>query len=412
LFLVSNEQEKTNSFKRKIVSISKIMDEFREKLLAAVEGEDVWLDFDTGSFVSDSQIREMIRLGSLDAKNVSSRPDIFPVFGDMKAATQALHKIQRVFSDDDDEDTVIQYECHKNVTGFKNPGTSCFMDSALMAMFFLQDSPFYNGVFNSHLDDKSMMCSKDVDENRKLKQEVKDLMKSDIERVIKGEVGYKCRELRNLIGKTCRGSDEDMSSGMHDTSEFLARLLNIVNYYPMIITETISYPENPEMKHVVREQSEMWLNVTTPIGRPNLKWPDFWSSNEARRDDGLLTKTDREIVSADVIIVYINRRVDVGPTTYVKGKPRHVVKIVYHDGPVEYEDKMRVTFSSGEKRTYVLLAAVYAPSPGHYAAILNCEGQWYNYDDSSATDAYENNLIEDDDAEEILSTKSSLLFYY
>ena len=204
-----------NRFETIFSLLSLKMEDLREKLLQALESQDVWLNFDTGLFVSDDQIREMIRLGKLDPNSVSSRPDIFPVFGDLEKATKLVRSAGQEVQQRGDS---VEYECHKGVTGFKNPGDSCFMDSTLMSMFFLVDSPFYDGIFNAMVSSGGAQCSRDPAENKRLKEEVKALIKSDVERIIKGEVGYKCVKLRNLIGKTCRGDDEDMSRGTHDAA--------------------------------------------------------------------------------------------------------------------------------------------------------------------------------------------------
>lgn len=390
------------------------MDRFREKLLEALEDADVWLDFNSGSFITDTEVREMIRTGKLSTDNVSSRPDVFPVVStNMKAAVRALHKVTSL---DQDDAEVVEYECHNGVVGFKNPGNSCFMDSTLMAMFFLQNSPFYDGIFNSTFDPKTMSCSKDPDENAQIKQDLRDLMKADVDRILKGEVGYKCVELRKLIGKTCRGGGEDMSVDEHDAGEFYMRLLDIMNYTPMIIRETRFYPDHPEEGETEARMPENWLNVGTSKGKPHISWPDFWSPQSVINEghdhkNGWLHETVINIVSADVIVVHVNRRSGAAPAKIIKGKAQNV-KIVYNTDPIEFDHEMNVTFTSGEKRIYVLLAAVYAPYQGHYASLLKCDGNWHVYDDVKATKPYENNHLSDIDAEMILSTKATMLFYY
>jgi hypothetical protein len=387
------------------------MENFREKLLEALESEDVWLDFNSGSFIPDSQVREMIATGKLDTDDVSSRPDVFPVVGDLKAATKALHKAVMVFQDDETEETqaedetedssVVHYECHPGVAGFKNPGTSCFMDSTLMAMFFLQNSPFYE-IFTSTFDAKTMSCSSDPVKNARLKKQVRDLMKSDVDKILAGTAGYECKALRKLIGDTCKGgeNEQDMSKGMHDAGEFLLRLLSIMNYTPMQLMDTISYPDQPDREGDSVKMSEVWLNVPTTQGKPHISWPDYWSPsifyNEITNQK---VQTDRNFVSAEVIIVHVTR-----------GAPGSGLGL--NNRPITLDREMRVTFTSGEARAYVLRAAVYPPNAGHYCALLKCNENWYKYDDQEADEPYQSNQLSDSEVEKILSTKATLLFYY
>jgi hypothetical protein len=382
------------------------MEDLRAKLLEALDFEDVWLNFDTGTFVSDAQIREMIRVGDLNPDRVSSRPDIFPVFGDLAQATKLVRAATKAVLKSGDS---VDYECHKGVAGFKNPGNSCFMDSTLMAMFFLVDSPFYDGIFNSVVSGGDAQCSRDPAENKRLKEEVKTLIKSDVERIIKGEVGYKCVKLRTLIGKTCRGNDEDMSRDTHDAAMFFRRVMEIVNYEPCQWRFTTFRETTPEDKNSYVTGGST-LEVTTTLGNPHITWPGMWGQTSDYNDIGKYeVVTVREFVSADVIVVQVNR--SEMEFKMVKGV-KIPTDVVHNNRPVTVDRELHIPFTNGTHRTFVLRAAVYAPYFGHYAAILKCDENWLNYDDLNASKPYDNNIVGDDDVETILTTKTTLLFYY
>ena len=62
--------------------------------------------------------------------------------------------------------------------------------------------------------------------------------------------------------------------------------------------------------------------------------------------------------------------------------------------------------------SYHLRAVVYTPSDGHYACLIKCEDKWFDYNDLNVVKSIMDRPVSDSEVERIMSTRSSLLFYY
>lgn len=389
------------------------MDDLREKLQEALESEDLWLNFDTGTFVSDDDIREMIRVGSLKQDVVSTRPDIFPVFGDLAGAAKLMKREVMTFSDGDDS---TKYECFPNVTGFSNPSDYCFMDSVLMAMFFLKNSPFYDGIFNSTFDAKNMRCSKDPKANARVKQEVRDIIQSDVDRIMNGEKNYTCKRLRQLIGKTCMGNDEDMSFSTHDSYEFYNRLLDIVNYNPITTREITYKTTTPQNKSTQNPIPNTGFVIDAPMTEDQEGKDVSWSGIAKYTDDaeGIMYIHETKLVSGDVLVIHVKRLFgSMGPVKVINGKKVSDITEKFTKQAVKVDRSIDAEFVDGSVKTYNLMSVVYPlGGPGHYQALLKCDGKWYMYNDVAATKPYQKNIVADAEVERIITTWATILFYY
>ena len=378
------------------------MENFERNLSKAIASQDLWLNFETGRLISNSELLRLIKSSELDLENVSSQPEVFPVFGDMKGAVQALHKL--VEGEDLEDVSSIEYDCHQNVRGLRNLNNSCFMDSTLMCMFFLQNSPFYNGLLNVELDERGDACSSDPQENFNLKEEVQAIMKEDVDRILNGGVSFACTKLRNIIGKTCRGRGVDMSRGMHDAAELYQRVCNVLGYEPIITQAVVSNSSDEfgpfEGRRFNSPVPGCMLNVD--VRNPNgVKWPTSWETIIQSELDSLWYKTETKMLKAEVIVVQVSRRNWESPD-----------ETAVLNTPIEVDETMVVELENGEKRLYNLMAAVYPPGPKHYAAILKCGDSWRRYDDLQTAIPYEKNVLKQKDAMKILMEKAVLLFFF
>lgn len=375
------------------------MERLRGKLTEAIELEDLWFSFDTGEFITDDQLRSLISKSQLRPENVSSRPDLFPVYGNMKKAVQTLAMMVG------EEPKSDEYECHPGVRGFSNDGnSSCFMDSTLMAMFFLQESPFYIGLLKMPQSGEGKQCSQDPKENLRLKNEVQAIMKDNVDHILSGAKAFSCVKLRNIIGKTCQGSGRDLSNRMQDASELYERVMSIFDYKPLRTRQVLSRSENeygpfdnPEIRGI---ENSIYLPISLDDTK-FIKWPESWTGLVQNEISKEWVQTETRIVSADVMVVYINRRTDVesGETQYRTDR-------------LKVDETFEVTLEGGEVKKFNLMAVVYPPYAGHYASILKCGGEWKKYDDTMVALPYDRTKLTKSEIDSIIMTKGILLFYY
>jgi hypothetical protein len=432
------------------------MEKQRDLLRKAMDSPTMWFSFDEGVLISDQELRKRIGDKSVEPSDVSSRPDLFPVFGNMQNAVDVLlyggrGKEKESGGEQEGEGSEEQegegseeqegesskerdrYECHDKVKGFRNTsGTSCFLDSVLRSMFHLKNSPFYDGLFKDKQFSYDKVCSDDPKKNEDRKREVQSLMQADIENVMERGKTDACTKLRSLLGRICRQKGEqDMSKNMHDAVELYMRVMNVLEYNPIVYTSRKSRSDAEEGPFIPDENVTKYRAPRLGIAvrdSDRIRWPDSWVTTIENLEP--ITPFDRfikeeiSIVSADVMVVSIdrarfapgggwssvqlsNKRIAVDRTLRVG-----VEKGSVEGGSEEEQETERREGNGTKERTYELMSAVYLPYAGHYQAILKCNGVWRVYNDVNVVKSYMINQIDDEKADEIIETKAVLLFYY
>ena len=380
------------------------MEKSLKMLEEATQSPTLWFSFDDAMLITDEELRAKIKAGSVRHEDVSSRPDVFPVFGNMKSAVDALlYKPKET------------YECHPNATGFKNPtASSCFLDSVLVAMFHLKRSPFYTGLFKKRSFSNDGVCSSDPEENDKLKKQVQALMKKDIDTVMSEGRSSACIDLRKILGKICRSShlDEDMSKGIHDAVELYIRIMKVLEYDPIKYHVLRSRSDSESGPFIPDEEQPEYrvpkLEISLKDDDKNVSWPHTWIKITQNPDPptpyDTFIRTEIVIESADVIVVSIDRAL-MADTSHPASKKEISSKMSKQRVPVD-------TLLDVNSRSYQLMSVVYLPHPGHYQTLLKCNGIWRIYNDLRASSTYMKNEISNEEATLIIETKSTLLFYY
>lgn len=310
--------------------------------------------------------------------------------------------------------------CFENIKGFINRRSSCFMDSTLMAMFSVKESPFYQAMIieDINLEGAPLVCDEDFNEDRALRREVQELLREDIEQIHQGE-RVKCTVLRNVLGKVCRiniKKEQNLSKGEHDPSEFYERLVSIMNYNPMIISdEVFRARDNFGLDSKLTSQQTFTANkLTLRADHTNfIKWPQTWENPyfEAPPPKGVLelkefiyTKSRINFVEAEVIVVHLDRSVgDFGGFESVF--ERDETELNEKNVPVDDE---LIVFGI----TYRLCTVVYSPFEAHWATLIRCSGQWLNYDDTFTKEPISMRKVKNSHAENLINTRGLMFFYY
>lgn len=394
--------------------------------LKAKNSKDLWYNFESKTFETDANLRAMVKQGLISTDNISSVPDIFPIFGDMDLAVDfylpgLVEYVKRTRGESSPLTSPIPEEeteevpseegrelvLHKGLRGFHNPTDYCFMDSTLLAMFALRGSPFY-----THLIEKdyqpggNLLCGSDASKDTKIRRDIQRQLREDVASLLKGKARYTCSRLRTLIGKDCRtGNMQDLSDGMHDPSEFYSRLMDALNYEPMVYTEFREKEENGVWKAatVVRPTRASHLTLRAD-STDRIMWPESWNPVETEivkiGDEEILTRSRTTISSADVFVVHLDRRDYEKSETYV------------NDVEVPVEEEFRVELSNGEERVYSLGAVVYTPHNAHYHCMVKSKGKWYDYNDLKTTQIIEMSRIPDEKAIRKIWKRGSLFVYF
>lgn len=304
--------------------------------------------------------------------------------------------------------------CSNGLRGLRNStGTSCFMDSTLMAMFAFKRSPYRENLLRKPHDPSqsdlpiTRVCSDDPIQDSNLRQEIRNLLVNDVNIMFTGNV-HECSTLRTLLGRTCRMSEasQDLSLGLHDPSEFYGRLLNALAYNPIMYTETTTRASDAFGSNAVvsnrRQLSDVFLpslNVNN-VELTSISWPSSWNTDsyELIEDDNLeifYLNRHYDIDSAECVVVYLDRRDIYGDATRLNDR--------YISIDVEFDVNDEI---------YDLSAIVYSPYDGHFATILRCGKDWYNYDDTKIDTYVSENMMDPREVKGIISTRGVMFFYY
>lgn len=364
--------------------------------------------------------------------------------------------------------------CFPVIYGPTNPGNSCFMDSTLVSMFAFKGSPFLNMLtrpfpekmetvcvdsnatvairtsikqemakqgliagdpvsaqkiqekfglsYNNYVESQvrifkhtrpDVVRKLELDseaEDRKLRQNIKDVLINDVKNITGGKQKFYCSILRKLVGKDCKGggNGQDLSVGFHDPSELFTRLTSALNYETISkIDTTYRALDDKGTGMVATNRLESKSSTLPPLRVSDMTlrrvaYPDSWDSpwnyvdtiRETATVKGKWTKTSMTIEEAEVIVVHLDRSFPGHPTRV--NKRRIVV-----------DSDMRV-----KGQIYLLRAVVYPPVEGHYTAYLKCGDHWFSYNDSNNVNPLGENIVDSAKVKDDMETKGVLFFYY
>jgi len=341
----------------------------------------------------------------------------------------------------------IEFEnCHPEMRGFENQGSSCFMDSTLLAMFMFKTSPFHTnlivkdfqrpkyGSFGEgtlcfqipRLVNEVPITQKQINSlieyDFKKRTEIQELLRLDYKLLTQGK-RHMCTTLRIELGRNCRGGGDDFSEQPADPAEMYRRLCNVLEYNPISYNQTTEVakanetglPNLMETRMIKFEKFHSptlpALNVNDPL-LEKVSWPSSWVEQWSALEIPLADPTMKEfvykklsidMVNADCIAVEINR---------AKFDPVQTWMPVAGVNNKRLQVNM-VMFIGGLNEVYHLMGVVYPPFFGHYSALLRCDGGWYHYDDMPGRNSFiSQHPLNLEDAREIIETKGVLLFYY
>lgn len=338
--------------------------------------------------------------------------------------------------------------CFSEMKGFSNQGNSCFMDSALLAMFMFKTSPFYDNLIvkefqrpNYGPKGKGIICfnvpfeingvpinqqqiNNLINFDFEKRSLIQKLLRMDYKQIIRGE-RIMCTTLRIELGRNCRGGGDDFSNQPADPSEMYRRLCNTLEYNPISYNTTtlVSKPDRDLLpdQNTVRVLSKYDQNSPTlPTLSINdqlmkrISWPSSWNetwseieselTNPEFKGQGYKYKRNTiYITNADCIVVEINRNMfdEQQPWMPIPGVNNRRLKV----------DTIMYIESLNE--TYHLMSVVYPPLFGHFSALLRCDEGWFHYDDSPGRTSFiSEHPIEYNEAIKIIEEKGVLLFYY
>lgn len=372
---------------------------------------------------------------------------------------------QRIFADRQLVNTIFSggstpgYSgCLDSIVGFRNNNGSCFMDSTLLCMFAFKNSPYFRNMIQRPLnpaDIQKRVCSLDIGQDLALRREIQNQLIIDIQQITSGQ-RFVCSRLRDLLGRLCRlninDRTTDLSQGPHDPSQLYSRLCNAVNYYPMHIIEfgirAASEVGDDEQEPSTEFKNDVYLDLRAEEEDVQaISWPWSWNrgyNNVHSGDRYTWRKLDLVITDADCIVVHLDRSVGaymqqeqppraesiVQPPSFVSGMvlpnsavaPMTNLFSTMNLGPTNpaQRNEFQMTYKrilvdrqfDVNDQPYLLRAVTYLPWPGHYAALLKCGTNWFNYDDLQTERVIAKAMVSDLEAQQIIETQGVLFFYY
>jgi hypothetical protein len=425
--------------------------ELLPKFLRVLRSRDLWFDFDSGNIITDADLRLMLQEGSIELSNISSEPDIFPVYGDLDSAVD-VHLpalVAYVQSIRGSRAATVSSKTgrlilHPEIRGFHNPTmTSCFMDSAMVAMFGLRGSPFYTNLIEKDYEynPTTLLCDNDPDRDHAIRLRIQGYLREDVRQMLAGKARYACTRLRSELGDVCRHADaqgkkvgENLAIGIHDPSEMYSRLLDALDYMPM---EYSTYSEVQAGGRWVRA-TNVHLRSTSviPLSASDvvlqrIRWPGtfdgYIGESEPRAVDsdvlaeytmkgeiGLAMELERifrgtflrrermAFRRADAVVVSLDRR------DYKKGGRETAV----NERNIPVDQEMSITFEDGTRKQFYLQAVVYPPNPGHYHCLLKSGERWFDYNDLATNQTIQMQEMKAVEAKRRIDTKGVLFFYF
>lgn len=328
--------------------------------------------------------------------------------------------IVQVTGDDDD--------CLADMFGFRNRDNSCFLDSTLMAMFVIKDSPFYDNLIVRDLTEQDVTAGLPVcdEEDPELdyaqRRNIQKSLRSELNQAMSGEQII-CTNIRLTLGKHCKPEDPtgSFSKGQHDPSELYSRLVGALAYSPMTITQTTmrasgQFGSEAYVSSEVTVKSDMLtFNARDPtnIQEGRISYPDSWEppfENIGSGDKFTWMRTSTRIESADVVVIQVDRRdISAEQAAPLQGFGQALVPAERRVLATRFRINNRM-FVGGQQ--YFLRSAVYSPHDGHWATLINCGGQWLNYDDTNIAQFISKNKVAGQKAIELIETRGVLLFFY
>tara|TARA_R110002074_G_scaffold244056_4_gene415787 strand:+ start:322 stop:1428 length:1107 start_codon:yes stop_codon:yes gene_type:complete len=368
--------------------------------MIVISSKNKWINLSSEEIISDVELRRRINLGIIDKNNVSSKPNILPIFGNIEA------DLEKYFDFNSSDQNVEGYlECLPRLKGPSNPGTSCFMDSVLMCMFAFKKSPFYVNLIEKDIDNFDYnTCNQDKKLDRKVKIKIQELLRNSYDDIfIKGSNDY-CNDLRKYVGNYCRllTTDIDLSISMHEPFEFYQRLLSVFDYSPLIKNTTRFKSDNEDTydeSNLSSVQISDWVPIET-VSNPDFKKIDFLSyldKNVVYNDviDEYLHEI-HTLEKSDAVILSIDRRDKYGSDT--RANTRFI----------DYEDEIKFDGKIFKLHGVVLTTS----SGGHYIAAIKCKNKWSVYNDLNTSKSFQNKTINNKKVRNLISTTGVLFFYY
>lgn len=305
-------------------------------------------------------------------------------------------------------------DCIDSLKGFVNHASSCFMDSVLMCMFAFKNSPFFRHMVLTPLVQEnltSLACNVDPDADFAIRRATQLELRSDLKQIMRGE-RIICGQLRKLVGAFCKGvdgEDRDLSGGEQDPLELYARLCAMMNYNPTdtSLVEYRALTEGGEEEFVINvpeiERKSYLPSVSLESGA--ISWPWSWGGEYEylpvrSYPEFPWKKNVTNVTRSDCIVVHLSRNFrDPRTGQYDERKVNFSPMLIEHEFDVN-------------GIVYTLRAATYLPYQGHYACLLKCGRDWYNYDDTDTKSVLASKMYDDGKARGIISERAVLLFYY
>jgi predicted NAD-dependent protein-ADP-ribosyltransferase YbiA (DUF1768 family) len=269
----------------------------------------------------------------------------------------------------------------ENLKALKNINNSCYLDSAIVALFAVKNSYLDEVLLTKSLEKregKFMICSlsNNADEDLKNRKDIQAELRKIVSymRNETSEVKNYCTDLRRMLFSKCKQPDNDKTmkkvapeKRMMDSSEFLDFFLSLFDINALVAD--IKYYFNGVLEKTERRnQSIMWgpFLITDRAKEYNVQdLLQIVTTNEVTADR-VGTKTEIiQVYSTPVLIVRIERNDE---------------EIGYIDTPVEAQEI--ITAYSGQQ---LELSAIVCHEKLHYICYVKCGEVWYMYDDRKRT---------------------------
>jgi len=357
--------------------------------------------------------------------------------------------------------------CLRNIYGFSWENNSCFMDSTLISMFAFNGTPFFENLIEKPLPEifQEPICCNDRRVDKALRIRIKAALSLEVKQLMEGKI-IVCSELRKVLGRLCRRTDydEDFSTagpgGMgYDPNDLYARLMRALQYNPLIYRQISTSAMNANGAQARETQSFIthapFLDPLIVYEHDRISYPESWNRGyeaTGSRESPFISR-ELKILKADVIVFQLGRgynaemenemqkteqsnldsvlsSLSIAPSENKEDASKNLSALLdalnsIPSGPNLPHNPQNRVYTNRRIEVdrifdvngipYYLRAVVFLPTPGHYAALINCGTSWFEYDDvklNHKRNLISQNYVSDSVADEIISTKAVMFFYY
>lgn len=290
-----------------------------------------------------------------------------------------------------DEDRIIESvpESRSNMgSALKFFSNSCYIDSILVALFYLPNRDVKRNFFDSNLlniagsGNISIKCSKDLINDIATREKIREELENIQNHIrTKSNESMTCQKLRKIFSE-CKGGSQDFSTpNTQDACEFLQYLINLFNYNNSIIRRKTflskdghNFVESSSLDFVngpIISVDPRYLkdNYNLQDSLNVVEYTEFDIKNKVRFNNDFYSykeECSKMLFNSSLLIFEVRRK-------YLSNEGKEV----RNTSSIFFPDSIMIESATKKLNHY----AVLVHDKQHYTLYIKIENQWYYYND-------------------------------